>query len=153
MAERTLIIIKPDAVQRHLAGEIISRLERKGAKIIAAKFIHVNKQLARRLYDVHKDKSFFAELVEFITSGPVMAMVWEADEIIATARKMIGRTFGYEARPGTIRGDFGCSARYNLVHASDSAASAEFEIALFFTPSELTTYDLPDQKWLWGPDQ
>ena len=150
MAERTLIIIKPDAVQRHLAGEIISRLERKGFKLIAAKFMHVSKQLARRLYDVHKDKSFFGELVDFITSGPVMAMVWEADEIIATARKMIGRTFGYEARPGTIRGDFGCSQRYNLVHASDSAASAEFEIALFFTPQELTNYDLPDQHWLWG---
>jgi len=153
MAERTLIIIKPDAVQRHLAGEIISRLERKGFKLIAAKFMLVNKQLARRLYDVHKDKSFFGELVEFITSGPVMVMVWEADEIIATARKMIGRTFGYEARPGTIRGDFGCSQRYNLVHGSDSPASAEFEINLFFNPQELTNYDLTDQHWLWGQNQ
>jgi nucleoside-diphosphate kinase len=153
MAERTLIIIKPDAVHRHLAGEIISRLERKGAKIIAAKFMHISKQLARRLYDVHKDKSFFNELADFITSGPVMVMVWEADEIIATARRMIGRTFGYEADPGTVRGDFGCSKRYNLVHASDSAASADFEITLFFTPAELTNYDLTDQHWLYGQNE
>jgi nucleoside-diphosphate kinase len=119
MAERTLIIIKPDAVGRHLIGEIISRFERKGFKLIAAKFMHITKDLARRLYDVHKDKSFFNELTDFITSAPVMVMVWEADEIIATARKMIGKTYGYEADPGTIRGDFGCSKRYNLVHASD----------------------------------
>lgn len=153
MAERTLIIIKPDAVQRHLTGEIIARLERKGFKLIAAKFMHISKALARRLYDVHKDKSFFEELADFITSAPVMVMVWEADEIIATARKMLGRTFGYEAEPGTIRGDFGCSRTFNLVHGSDSPASAEFEINLFFTPAELTSYDLTDQHWLYGPDQ
>jgi nucleoside-diphosphate kinase len=153
MAERTLIIIKPDAVQRHLAGEIISRLERKGFKLIAAKFVSVSKALACQLYGVHKDKPFFNDLVDFITSAPVMVMVWEADEIIATARKMMGRTFGCEAEPGTIRGDFGCSKRYNLVHGSDSAASAEFEIALFFTPAELTSYDLSDQHWLYGLDQ
>ena len=153
MAERTLIIIKPDAVHRHLTGEIIARLERKGFKLIAAKFMHISKELARRLYDVHKDKSFFNELVDFITSAPVMVMVWEADGIIATARKIIGRTFGYEADPGTIRGDFGCSRTFNLVHGSDSPASAEFEIALFFTPAELTNYDLTDQYWLYGPDQ
>lgn len=153
MAERTLIIIKPDAVQRHLAGEIISRLERKGFKLIAAKFMHISKALARRLYDVHKDKSFFRELVDFITSAPVMVMVFEADEIIATARKMIGRTFGCEADPGTIRGDFGCSQRYNLVHGSDSPASAEFEIALFFKPEDLTNYDLTDQHWLYGQSE
>lgn len=153
MVERTLIIIKPDAVHRHLAGEIIARLERKGFKLIAAKFMRISKALARRLYDVHKDKSFFNELVDFITSAPVMVMVFEADEIIATARKIIGRTFGYEADPGTIRGDFGCSQRYNLVHGSDSAASAEFEIALFFTPDELTNYDLTDQHWLYGQSE
>ncbi|MHC5061141.1 MAG: nucleoside-diphosphate kinase [Planctomycetota bacterium] len=153
MAERTLIIVKPDAVQRHLAGEIISRFERKGFKLVGAKFISVNKTLARQLYGVHKDKPFFGELVDFITSGPVMATVFEADEVIATARKMIGRTFGYEARPGSIRGDFGCSQRYNLVHASDSPASAEFEIGLFFTSAELINYDLPDQKWLYGKSE
>ncbi len=152
MAQRTLVIVKPDAVQRHLTGEIISRFERKGFKLAAAKFISVNKALARQLYGVHKDKPFFGELVDFITSGPVMVNVFEADEVIATARRMIGRTFGYEARPGTIRGDFGCSQRYNLVHASDSPASAEFEIALFFTPAELINYDLPDQHWLYGSD-
>jgi len=153
MVERTLIIIKPDAVHRHLVGEIISRFEAKGAKIIAAKFMHISQQLARRLYGVHKDQSFFNELTDFITSAPVMVMVFEADEIIATARRMLGRTFGYEADPGTIRGDFGCSKRYNLAHGSDSAASAEFEIALFFTPAELTNYDLPDQHFLYGQSE
>ena len=150
MTERTLIIIKPDAVQRHLVGQIISRLERKGFKLVAAKFMRVSKSTARQLYGVHKDKPFFKELTEYLCSAPVMITVWEAREVIATARKMIGRTFGYEARPGTIRGDFGCSRGYNLVHGSDSPASAEFEIGLFFKPEDLVNYDLADQHWLYG---
>jgi nucleoside-diphosphate kinase len=150
MTERTLIIIKPDAVQRHLVGQIISRLERKGFKLVAAKFMWVSKSTARQLYGVHKDKPFFKDLTEYLCSAPVMITVWEAREVIATARKMIGRTFGYEARPGTIRGDFSCSRGYNLVHGSDSPASAEFEIGLFFKPEELVNYDLTDQHWLYG---
>ena len=150
MTERTLIIIKPDAVQRHLVGQIISRFERKGFKLVATKFMRVSKSVARQLYGVHKDKPFFKELTEYLCSAPVMITVWEAREVIATARKMIGRTFGYEARPGTIRGDFGCSQQHNLVHGSDSPASAEFEIGLFFKPEELTSYDLTDQHWLYG---
>jgi nucleoside-diphosphate kinase len=150
MTERTLIIIKPDAVQRHLVGQIISRLERKGFKLVATKFMRVSKSMARQLYGVHKDKPFFKELTEYLCSAPVVITVWEAREIIATARKMIGRTFGYEARPGTIRGDFGCSRQHNLVHGSDSPASAEFEIGLFFKPEELVNYDLADQHWLYG---
>jgi nucleoside-diphosphate kinase len=153
MAEQTLIIIKPDAVQRHLAGEIISRFERKGFKLVAAKFMRIGKPLARQLYGVHKDKPFFKGLTDFLSSAPVIVSVWEADEIIATARKMIGRTFGYDARPGTIRGDFGCSQQHNLVHGSDSLASAEFEIGLFFTPEELISYDLADRYWLYGQDE
>ena len=144
MAERPVSTIKPDAVQRHLTGQIISRLERKGFKLIAAKFTHISKALARRLYDVHKDKSFFRELTDFLTSAPVMVMVFEADEIIATARKMIGRTFGCEADPGTIRGDFGCSQRYNRVHGADSPASADSAIGLSFKPEQLIHNDLTD---------
>ncbi len=150
MTERTLIIIKPDAVQRHLVGQIISRLERKGFKLVATKFMRVSKSAARQLYGVHKDKPFFKELTDYLCSAPVMITVWEAHEVIATARKMIGRTFGYEARPGTIRGDFSCSRGHNLVHGSDSPASAEFEIGLFFKPEELVDYDLTDQHWLYG---
>jgi nucleoside-diphosphate kinase len=152
MAEQTLIIIKPDAVQRHLTGEIISRFERKGFKLIAAKFMRIGKPLARQFYSVHKDRPFFKGLTDFLSSAPVIVSVWEADEIIATARKMIGRTFGYEAKPGTIRGDFSCSQQRNLVHGSDSLASAEFEIGLFFTPEELNSYDLTNRYWLYGQD-
>ncbi len=153
MTERTLIIIKPDAVQRHLVGQIISRFERKGFKLVATKFMRVSKSAARQLYGVHKDKPFFKELTDYLCSAPVMITVWEAHEVIATARKMIGRTFGYEARPGTIRGDFSCSRGHNLVHGSDSPASAEFEIGLFFKPEDLTSYDLTDQYWLYGQNE
>jgi len=150
MAERTLIIVKPDGVQRHLIGEIISRFERKGFKLVAAKFMKVSKQLAKKHYSVHKDKPFYDSLIEYLSSAPVMAMVWEADEVIKTARKMIGRTFCYDARPGTIRGDLGCSSGYNLVHGSDAPASAEYEIPLFFSPEEIIDYEIADEGWIFG---
>jgi nucleoside-diphosphate kinase len=150
MAERTLVIIKPDAVQRHLAGELIGRFEKKGFKLVAGKFVKISEEQARQLYDVHRGKSFFEELVKFISSGPVLLMVWEAEGIIAMSRKMIGATFGFDAEPGTIRGDFGCSNRYNLVHGSDSAVSAEMEINLFFQPDEIFNYKLTDANWLYG---
>lgn len=150
MAERTLVIIKPDCIQRHLAGEIIRRFENKGFKLVAAKFIQISIELARQLYAVHQGKPFFEGLVKYISSASVFLMVWEAEGVIAMTRKMMGATFGYDAEPGTIRGDFGCSKGYNLVHGSDSAESAEREIKLFFRPDEIIDYELTDANWLYG---
>ena len=150
MAERTLVIIKPDAIQRHLAGEIILRLERKGLKLVAAKFMQITEKLASQLYAVHKEKPFYESLVQFICSSPVLVMVWEADGIIETIRKIMGATSGYDAQPGTIRGDFSCSVRYNLIHGSDSRESAEREIEIFFRPDEIIDYELSDVNWLYG---
>lgn len=150
MAERTLIIIKPDGVQRHLIGEIIGRFERKGLKLVAARFMRVSEELARRMYSVHKGQSFYEPLVAFFASCPVLVTVWEADGVIAMARKLMGATFGFDAEPGTIRGDLGCSNRYNLVHGSDSLESAEREITLFFKPAEIADYKLGDEAWLYG---
>jgi nucleoside-diphosphate kinase len=150
MVERTLIIIKPDGIQRHLAGEIIGRFEKKGAKIVAAKFIQLSEELARQLYAVHKGKAFFEGLVKYLSSAPSFIMVWEAEGIIDIARKMLGATFGYEAEAGTIRGDFSCSKGYNLVHGSDSSESAQEEIKLFFKPDEIIDYQLSDADWLYG---
>ncbi len=150
MAERTLVIIKPDCIQRHLAGEIIGRFEKKGFKLVAAKFMQISEELARQVYAVHQGKPFFEGLVKFLSSAPVLVMVWEAEAVIDMARKMMGATFGYDAEPGTIRGDFGCSKGYNLVHGSDSAESAEQEINLFFRPDEIVDYKLTDSDWLYG---
>ena len=153
MADKTLIIIKPDGVQRHLIGEIIGRLEKKGLKLVAAKFLKPDKDLATRLYAVHKGKPFYDGLVKFLYSSPVLATVWEAQGVIEIARKMLGATFGYEAVPGTIRGDLGCSRGFNLVHGSDSAQSAAYEIALFFKPEELVEYEFADEHWLYGKNE
>jgi nucleoside-diphosphate kinase len=150
MVERTLIIIKPDGIHRHLAGEIIGRFEKKGAKIVAAKFMQISEGPARQLYAVHQDKPFFEDLVKFLSSAPVLVMVWEAEGAIDMVRKMIGATFGYEAKPGTIRGDLSCSKRHNLIHGSDSPKSAEQEINLFFNPDEIIDYELADADWLSG---
>lgn len=150
MTERTLIIIKPDAIQRHLAGEIIGRFEKKGFKLVAAKFMLISEDLTRWLYAVHKGKSFFEGLVKYLASAPVLVMVWEAEGVIDMVRKMMGATFGYDAQPGTIRGDLGCSRGYNLVHGSDSLESAEREIRLFFKPEEIVNYELTDANWLYG---
>jgi len=150
MAERTLVIIKPDCIQRHLAGEIIGRFEKKGFKLVAAKFMQISEELARQVYAVHQGKPFFEGLVKFLSSAPVLVMVWEAEDVIDMARKMMGATFGYDAEPGTIRGDFSCSKRYNLIHGSDSAESAEREIKLFFRSDEIVDYKLTDSDWLYG---
>jgi nucleoside-diphosphate kinase len=150
MAERTLVIIKPDCIQRHLAGEVIGRFEKKGFKLVAAKFVQVTEELARQVYDVHEGKPFFEGLVKFLSSAPVLVMVWEAEGVIDMVRKMMGATFGFDAEPGTIRGDFCCSTRYNLVHGSDSSESAEEEIRLFFRPDEIFNYELTDEDWLYG---
>ena len=150
MVERTLIIIKPDGIQRHLAGEIIGRFEKKGLKLVAARFMQLSEPLARQLYAVHQGKPFFEGLVKYLSSTPVLVMVWEAEGIIDITRKMIGATFGYDAEPGTIRGDFSCSKGYNLIHGSDSPESAEQEIKLFFKPDEIIDYELADADWLYG---
>jgi nucleoside-diphosphate kinase len=150
MTERTLIIIKPDGIQRHLAGRIISRLERKGLKLVAAKLMLIPEKLARQHYAAHRDKPFFEPAVKFMTSAPSLLMIWEADGCVDMVRKMVGGTFGYEAQPGTIRGDFGCSQRYNLIHGSDSPESALNEIKLFFEPNEIVDYELSDAQWLYS---
>ena len=153
MADRTLIIIKPDGVQRHLIGEIIGRFEKKGLKLVAAKFLKPDNTIATKLYAVHKGKPFYDGLVKFLYSSPVMVMVWEANGVIEIARKILGSTFGYEAAPGTIRGDMGCSRGFNLVHGSDSQQSASYEIPLFFKPEELVEYEFADEHWLYGQNE
>jgi len=150
MTERTLIIIKPDAIQRHLAGELIGRFEKKGFKLVAAKFMRLSKKLAEQLYAAYQGESFYEGLVKFSSSAPILVMVWEADGIINMARKMMGVTLGYDAEPGTIRGDFSSSIRYNLVHGSDSPESARQEIELFFKPDEIVDYQFADALWLYG---
>ena len=150
MTERTLIIVKPDGIQRHLAGEIIRRFEKKGLKLVAAKFVQISEELASRLYAVHRAKPFFEGLIKYLSSAPMLVTVWEAERAIDMVRKMIGATFGYDAEPGTIRGDFSCSRGYNLIHGSDSPASAEQEIKLFFSPDEIIDYELTDAHWLYG---
>lgn len=150
MIERTLIIVKPDGVQRHLTGEIISRFEKKGLKLIAARLMLIPRQLAEKHYGAHKDKPFFEGVVNYMTSSAVMVMVWQAEGVIEMARKMMGATFGFSAEPGTIRGDFSCSKGYNLIHGSDSTESAEYEIDLFFKPEEIVEYKLSDESWLYG---
>ena len=129
---RTLILVKPDAFERRLTGEVIARFEQKGLSIAALKHMRVERDLAERHYDEHRDKPFFGELVEFITGGPLVAMVLEGYEAVAAARQLIGATNPLEAAPGSIRGDFGLEVQTNLVHGSDSDESAEREVGLFF---------------------
>ena len=148
MSQRTLIIIKPDAVQRQLAGRIVSRFEEKGFKIVGCKFMQISRDLAGRHYAEHAEKPFYDSLLGYITAGPVIVFAFEGDDVIAVSRKLIGKTFCSKAEPGTIRGDFGHSNQYNLVHGSDSPESAERELALFFGDDELFQYDLPCGNWL-----
>ena len=138
--ERTLVLIKPDAMQRDLAGAIISRLEKLGLKLVALKMLHPDKALAQRHYAVHKDKPFFNDLVDYITSAPIAACVFEGNGAVETARRAMGATDPAKAEKGTIRGDFGLSIEKNSVHGSDSPANAEVEIKLFFSPNELFSY-------------
>ncbi len=151
MVERTLILLKPDAVQRGLIGAIISRIERRGLKIVGLKMMRVTPELAERHYGEHKGKPFYEPLVRFITSAPIVAMVVEGPQAIAVMRAMMGKTDSKQAEPGTIRGDFGLSNRHNLMHGSDSPESATREIALFFTPEELHAYARSSEAWI-DPD-
>ena len=135
--QRTLIILKPDAIQRRLTGRIIERFESKGLVIAGMKLMQISRELAERHYAPHKEKPFYPPLIDYITSGPVIVMVLQGERAIEIARALMGKTFGYEAAPGTIRGDFGSSRSYNLVHGSDAPETAATEIELYFNESEL----------------
>lgn len=147
--ERTFVMVKPDGVQRGLVAEVISRFERRGLKIVGLKMLHITRELAEQHYGEHKGKPFFAPLVEYITSAPVVAMVLEGKNAIAAVREMMGATDPQKAAPGTIRGDFGLDIGRNVVHGSDSPASAEREIGLFFQPGELVEYQKTIDSWLY----
>jgi nucleoside-diphosphate kinase len=138
--QRTLVLIKPDAVQRGLAGEIISRLERKELKIVAMKMLQMDKAMAERHYAIHEGKPFFSALVDFITSAPLIAAVVEGENAVEAVRRLMGETDPLKAAPGTIRGDFGLDIGHNLIHGSDSEENARQEISLFFSEKEILTY-------------
>lgn len=138
--EQTFLMVKPDGVQRGLVGNVISRLENKGFKLVAMKMLRIDKDLAARHYGEHKGKPFYDGLIEFITSAPVVAMVWEGDDVVAMVRSLIGATDPRKAEPGSIRGDLAVFMGKNIVHGSDSLESAEREIALFFSDSEICSY-------------
>ena len=146
--ERTLIILKPDAIQRRLIGRLIQRFEDKGLAVGGMKLMRISRELAERHYAPHKGKPFYPGLIDYITSGPVVIMVLQGDRCIEIARTLMGKTFGYEAAPGTIRGDFGASRSFNLIHGSDSPESAKTEIALYFQEKELLDYAPPDRTWV-----
>ena len=145
--ERTFIMIKPDGVQRGLIGEIISRFERRGLKLVAMKFMHVSRELAEKHYAVHKGRSFYESLIEYITSGPVVAMVWEGTDAIRVARATMGATNPADAAPGTIRADFGIEIGRNLVHGSDGADTAAFEIGLWFG-DDIPGWERDTDRWI-----
>ncbi|MCO4781380.1 MAG: nucleoside-diphosphate kinase [Candidatus Cloacimonetes bacterium] len=146
--EQTYTMVKPDGVQRQLVGEIISRFENKGLKLAGLKISQISKEKAETHYGEHKERPFFGELVDFITSGPVVAMVWEGENAIAISRTLMGATKAEEAAPGTIRGDFALYTGKNLVHGSDSTESAKREIGIFFDESELVSYNLDASGWI-----
>ncbi len=147
--ERTFLMIKPDAVQRNLIGEVVSRLERKGLKLVAAKLFQASEELAKEHYAEHVEKPFFNDLVSFITSGPVFAMVVEGKNVVEVTRTLVGETNPTKAAPGTIRGDYGIDLGRNIIHGSDSNESAEREIGLWFDQSQLNDYKLNNENWVY----
>ena len=147
--ERTLIILKPDAVQRGLCGEIVTRFEKKGLQIVGMKLMRISPQLAETHYESHKGKPFYAGLVKFMTSSPVLVLALAGKDAITIARKMMGATFGSKAEPGTIRGDFGVSNSFNLIHGSDSPEAAQRELSLFFKPEDLIDWQRASQGWIY----
>ena len=149
--ERTFSMIKPDGIQRGLVGEILKRFEKKGIKIAAMKFMTINRELAEKHYEAHKGKGFYDDLIRFITSSPVLAMVFEGEDVINMVRKLVGGTSPEAALPGTVRGDYSLDVEYNLIHASDSKESAAREISLFFKEEEIINYELITAKWVY-PD-
>jgi nucleoside-diphosphate kinase len=146
--ETTLIILKPDAVDRRLVGEIIGRFERKGLRIAGLKLARISRATAEKHYEAHSAKPFYPSLVKFMTGGPVVLMVLEGAHAIEVCRKLMGKTFAYQSEGGTLRGDFGISSQFNLIHGSDSRDSAEREVKLFFQPGEIIEYAMSDAKWL-----
>lgn len=146
--ERSLLILKPDAVQRRLVGRIVQRLEDKGLVLAGMKLMRISRDLAERHYAPHKGKPFYPGLIDYITRGPVVVMVVQGPRSIEIARTLMGKTFGYEAAPGTIRGDFGASRSYNLIHGSDSPESAKTEIELYFRADELLDYAPAGTEWI-----
>ena len=147
--EKSLVLIKPDAMQRGLAGEIISRLEKKGLKIVAMKMLHMDKNLAQRHYAIHKGKAFFDDLVNFITSSPIIAIAFQGKNAVEIIRQMMGETDPAKAYSGTIRGDFGIDIGHNLVHGSDSLENASKEIDLFFSTEEICNYERELDMWIY----
>ena len=153
--ERTLVFLKPDALHRRLIGELIGRFERKGFTIVGLKMLQISEEEARGHYGVHEGRDFYEPLVRYISSGPVVAMVLEGKNAVEVARRMLGQTFGSESPPGTLRGDYALSNRFNLVHGSDSPESAAEEIDRFFNADELFCYNPEHLRWIYdmsGPD-
>lgn len=148
MSERTFVMIKPDGVGRRLIGDCVQRLEKRGLKLVAVKMRILSREMAERHYGEHEGKPYYEPLLAFITSGPVVLMVWEGVDAIAQVRKMIGATNAFQADPGTIRGDWAMSNRFNLIHASDAPDTARREMAIYFDEDELVTYSMPDEHWL-----
>jgi nucleoside-diphosphate kinase len=146
--QQTLILLKPDCVHRRLVGTIIQRFEQKGLRLVGMKMVQAGKELATQHYAVHKGKPFYESLLEFLVSGPTVAMVWEGREAIQVARTLMGPTDGTKASPATIRGDFALSVQNNLIHGSDSPENARAEIALWFKPEELLNYNPTDRGWI-----
>lgn len=146
--ERTLILVKPDGVQRGLIGEIIGRFEQRGLKLAGMKFMQMSRELAEEHYGIHKGRPFYESLVDYITSGPIVAMVWEGKEAILAARATMGATNPVNAAPGTIRGDFGMEIGRNLVHGSDSVENGIKEVSIFFQEAELVTWSRVTDSWI-----
>jgi len=147
--ERTFLAVKPDGVQRGLVGEILHRFEAKGFTLVGLKLMHVSRELAEQHYGEHKEKPFFAGLVDFITSGPVVAMVWEGKGVVAAARKIIGATNPLNAEPGTIRGSYGIDIGRNIIHGSDAVETAQREIELWFQPADLVAWQPSLSAWIY----
>jgi nucleoside-diphosphate kinase len=150
VVERTLVLVKPDGVQRGLIGEVIARLERRGLRLVAAKFMRVSLELAETHYAIHKGKPFYDGLIRYITSAPVMAMVWEGTNAVAAVRQTMGATRPTEAAPGSIRHDFALETSRNLTHASDSVENGEKEVALWFKPEELVDWERSTDRWIFA---
>lgn len=148
MKQRTFCMLKPDAVARRLVGNLVSRFEAVGLKLVAMKLVKLKKETAEKNYSVHKGKPFYEPLINYVTSGPVVCMVLEGEEAVTLVRKLVGATKPLEAAPGTIRGDFGQRVDFNIIHASDSIETANKEIPIFFDKSELLDYPLPDEKFI-----
>ena len=146
--ERTLVLVKPDGVQRGLVGEVICRLERRGLRLVAAKFLQVTQEIAETHYAIHKGKPFYSGLIDYITSAPVMAMVWEGPNAVAAVRQTMGATRPTEAAPGSLRHDFGLEIGRNLTHASDTVENSEKEVSLWFKPIEIVEWKRDTDRWI-----